>query len=220
MDAGKTIAVDVDDVLVHISTPWVRRALAHPTLSPWLSALQADDLARQVTTRLHPYIQPWLCSLGLPEVHVPLLDSLYRDDEAFYDDLPPTAMCVALARALELPRVMAHVHVVTHCFGLDEPATRSKVRWLQRHLGEEGGRLTFHLLTPGEKKSEVLRQFCPEPDSFADDAMKNVLDVLLNDAVRPAEILIPRMGHNELHPKVEALARLRRIRLSHYAEAA
>lgn len=118
-----------------------------------------------------------------------------------------------------MPRVMAHVHVVTHCFALDEAATRSKVRWLQRHLGVESGRLTFHLLTPGEKKSEVLRQFCPEPDSFADDAMKNVLDVLLNNAVRPAEILIPRMGHNELHPKVEALARLRRIRLSHYAEA-
>ena len=70
--------------------------------------------------------------------------------------------------------------------------------------------------TPAQKKSEVLRQFCPEPDAFADDSLKNVVDVLLNDAIRPHEIIIPRMGHNAVTPEIEQLAFLRRIKISYY----
>jgi hypothetical protein len=34
--------------------------------------------------------------------------------------------------------------------------------------------------------------------------------------VRPHEILIPRMGHNELIPEIQQLAFLRRISINYY----
>ena len=82
-------------------------------------------------------------------------------------------------------------------------------------------RVTIHNVESGTKKSEIMHKFCPEPDSFADDAMKNVVDILLNDKVRPHEILIPRMGHNSaLPPETSLLARLRGITVTHYDETA
>ena len=223
MENAKVIALDVDDVLVHISTPWVARALKHPQLGPLLPRLHfraPGMLERAVVGRQFSHIQPWLVAEhGFPESRVPEFDALYRDAPDFYDVLAPTALFRGVLAALTMDRVVAHVHIITHCFALEDAASKSKRQWLERHLsdGIATGRVTIHELTPDQRKSEVMQIHCPEAHSFADDSVKNVVDVLLNKRVRPHEIMIPRMAHNDNLPeKIRRLAHLRRIKLSYY----
>jgi hypothetical protein len=156
---------------------------------------------------------------GVPRSLAQAMDAVYRDDPKFYDDLPTTEFCDALNTALRFGNSMEHIHVITHCHDKNDPAVQSKVRWLERHLHDDRGRVTIHLVDGERQKSEILFEHCPEPDAFVDDSLRNVVDVLLaSDRIRPAEILIPRMGHNPLSPEIEQLAALRRIRIVYYEE--
>ena len=219
-NGSKLLAVDMDDVLVHIATPWVRRAMARPKLHlawPKAAAIaEFPNLQEQVLARPQSHIQRWLVEdHGMPEALVAEIDLTYRADPNFYDELPMTPFCAGVVAALALPGRVAHVHVVTHNYSNTDPVVASKDRWLRSVLGGPE-RVTIHHLEASQKKSEVLKKHCPEPDTFADDAMKNVIDVLLNDDVRPREILIPGMAHNQLAPEVAKLAVLRRIDLNYY----
>lgn len=219
-NGSKILALDTDDVLVHISTPWIERLLSRPQLAfalPRLSGRKASDgLQAEVIARPQPHIQQWLKEHhGLPDGLIGQVDLTYRADPHFYDDLPPTAFCSGIAAIMELPGRISHIHIITHNFSNSDPSVASKERWLRKQLGGPE-RVTIHNLEAGQKKSEVLRVHCPEPSTFADDSMKNVVDMLLNDAVRPHEILIPRMGHNMLLPEVQQLAFLRRISINYY----
>jgi hypothetical protein len=223
-NGSKLLAVDVDDVLVHIATPWIVRAferhpqlaMAAPQLAAWLREAPSEEVHETVTLRPQPHVQQWLLQEHkLPQALIPLVDLTYRGDPTFYDDLKPTEFCRGIMAALALPGRVAHIHAITHNFSNDDPCVASKERWLRKMLGGPE-RVTIHNVESGTKKSEIMHKFCPEPDSFADDAMKNVVDILLNDKVRPHEILIPRMGHNNLLPEVEHLAFLRKIQINYY----
>lgn len=216
MRASKLLVLDADDVLVHIVTPWVLKALASPDVAPgWIRPTGIDEKA--ITGRLQPYLQHWLMEEhGFPKDAVPQLDAIYRQDPKFYDDLPPTRFCQGVMAAMAMPGHVAHVHVITHNFSNSDPCVESKTRWLRRHL-DDPSRVTIHSVESGTKKSEIMRKHCPDPDTFVDDSLKNVVDVLLNDAVTPYEILIPRMGHNQAPPQeVFSLANLRRISINYY----
>ena len=221
-EGSKLMAVDVDDVLVHIATPWVRRALRNPKIGISLAgrlAVDDPDLEAKVLARPQPHIQQWLIEThGLSPGMQGELDPIYRSDPAFYDDLEPTALCRGLMAAQNLPGRIAHIHAITHNYSNSDPSVASKERWLRQYLGGPD-KLTIHNVEAGMKKSDILSRYCPEPHSFADDSMKNVVDILLNDKVRPHEILIPRMGHNAAPPEAEQLAYLRKIKLSYYENA-
>jgi hypothetical protein len=225
MNNAKLIAVDTDDVLVHITTPWILRAAAHPDLRQLLEAVigkhypNDGDLTRALLARPHPYIQDWLTAAhALSPSLYPALDMVYRGDPAFYDDLPPTQYCQAIRAAMSMPGRVAHVHVITHNFDNADPCAESKERWLRRWLGERD-RVTIHHVQAGQKKSDVIAEHCPEADSFADDSMKNVVDILLHDGCKPREILIPRMGHNVMSEQIATLAVLRKISIVYYENA-
>jgi hypothetical protein len=214
--ASKLLVLDTDDVLVHIATPWMMRAFSNPAVAPgWTRPTGLDE--RAVVARTYPHIQPWLVAVhGLPKDAVSAFDDVYRRDPMFYDDLPPTRFCQGVMAAMAKPGCVEHVHVITHNYSNGDPSAESKDRWLRRYLSD-AARVTIHNVESGEKKSEVMRKHCPNPDTFADDSLKNVVDVLLNDAVSPYEILIPRMGHNEvLPPEMAKLALLRRISINYY----
>jgi 5'(3')-deoxyribonucleotidase len=221
-NGSKLLAVDMDDVLVHIATPWVRRAFLRPKLRMgWMpSARFADmsdpDLQSQVLARPQSYVQRWLVEdHGFPEMLLQEFDLTYRADPTFYDNLPMTPLCEAIVAALALPGRIMHVHVVTHNYSNSDPVVSSKDRWLNKVFGGSE-RVSIHHLEATQKKSEKLKEVCPSPDTFADDSMKNVIDVLLNEAVKPREILIPSMAHNQLAPEITALAVLRKIDINYY----
>ena len=223
-NGSKLLAVDVDDVLVHIATPWVVRAfqrhpqlaLAAPQLASWLREAPTEEVHGAIVARSQPHVQQWLLQdHKLSESLIPLVDLTYRGDPHFYDDLQPTAFCQSIMNALSLPGRVSHIHAITHNFSNGDPCVASKERWLRRILGGPE-RVTIHNVESDTKKSEIMHKFCPEPDSFADDAMKNVVDILLNDKVRPHEILIPRMGHNNILPEIQQLAFLRKIQINYY----
>lgn len=219
---GKLLVLDVDDVLVHISTPWICLALEDPIVAAALPALVAAhaaapySFAPAVLRRRQPHIQAWLQEqYALDPTLLPRLDLAYRAHATFYANLPPTAFCETIIAAMSLPGRVAHVHIVTHNFSNTDPCVISKELWIRTHLGGPD-RVTIHHLEAHQKKSEILKIHCPEPDAYADDALKNVVDVVLNDAVRPLEILIPRMGHNLVPENVVELATLRRIAITYY----
>ncbi len=224
MNNSKLIVVDVDDVLVHIATPWVIRAferipqlaMAAPNLAEWLRAAPREEIHATIISRPQPHIQQWLVQEhGVPEALIPKIDLIYRADPSFYDELPATAFCEGIRRAMSLPGRVGHVHAVTHNYANSDPSVASKERWLREKLGGPE-HLTIHQVEAGTKKSDVMRKVCPNPHTFADDAMKNVVDVLLNDDVKPNEILIPRMGHNNILPEIQQLAFLRKITINYY----
>ena len=221
-EGSKILVTDMDDVLVHISTPWLQRAFATARFGshPALAHLPRDggDLFGTATARPQYYLQEWIKGLGVEPGLIPFFDEVYRQDAAFYDELPPTKFCASVLGALALPRRMAHVHIISHCYSLDDPCTESKRRWVEAVFGDYKERYTLHLLEASTSKTEVMRRYCPTPTAFADDSMKNVVDVLLDESVTPSEIIIPQMGHNHTHPQVGALALLRRVQLSYYAE--
>ena len=63
-----------------------------------------------------------------------------------------------------------------------------------------------------------MQQYCPNPSVFLDDSLKNVVDIITNDRVKPNEILIPRMGHNDdvVSSGIALLSTLRNIKLDYY----
>lgn len=222
MEGSKVIASDVDDVLVHIVTPWLEKAIAKsPRIAAALASLPRDrkQLQELVEARRLYHFQDWLPEHGFSLSMMDELENLYRNDPHFYDDLAPTAFCRSIVHALSFPRAVAQVHLITQCYDLDEPATQSKVRWLEKQFGKDP-RVTIHLTVPGQKKSDVLLRNCPEADAYADDARHHVIDVLTNDRVRPAEILYPQMGHNVPTPDMVKLAVLKRVKLSPYQNVA
>ena len=219
----KHYALDVDDVLVHISAPWAKLLRDHPGAAGLLRDMPATDegLLRSALERRSYRIEQWLEAHGFdPAVLQGLAMELYRDNLAFYDALPPTAFCRAVLRGMELMRNV-QVHLITHCFDLDEPATLSKRAWIERTFAAVRGRVVLHELTHNQMKSAWVAQHCPDAELFADDALRNVIDVLHNSSARPKQILIPRMGHNSaLPPETSLLARLRGITVTHYDETA
>ena len=72
---------------------------------------------------------------------------------------------------------------------------------------------------PGYAPTEVGIEGVLHEYSTVDGVQEDVVDILLNDKVRPHEILIPRMGHNAAPPEAEQLAYLRKIKLSYYENA-
>jgi len=144
-------------------------------------------------------------------------DAVYREDSTFYDDLQPTSFCQGIILALEETRAIQQVHVITHVFAHGDPVNASKRRWLQRWLRPGELPVVVHEVEGHLKKSDIMREHCPESDLFADDAMKNVIDVLSAEGVHVGEILLPRMGHNSpALPDVELLAELRRTAIGYY----
>jgi hypothetical protein len=177
-----------------------------------------DNLIDKVLARKYPYIQNWLKNdYTLPESLMGKVNSLYRDNDKFYDNLEPTNVCKGFIQALELPGVISQLHIFTHNFDNHDPCIESKNRWIERYLGSSS-KVIVHHLNAGEKKSHYMQQHCPNPSVFLDDSLKNVVDIITNDRVKPNEILIPKMGHNDdvVSSGIALLSTLRNIKLDYY----
>ncbi len=214
----KLLAVDVDDVLVNITPKWVGKALAHPEMKrvgrfPHLPSDRAS-LRRLVLGRDMYDLPSWL---GIPGPMIQEFLLIYANDENFYDDLPPTPMAESVRLSLQLPHITGRVHVISQVMAIGSGgANASKERWLKWLLEPSLNPVSIHFTLPSEKKSDVLRKHCPEPDTFVDDSMKNVLDVLTSKGVSPKQVLLPKMGHNDPAPSISLLAKLSSVDLSYY----
>jgi hypothetical protein len=221
-NGSKILALDVDDVLVNITFPWCERLKHRPNLFNALDGKLSSDrgqLMSDVVNRKQPHIQQWLQeNHNLDKDLLHEVDLVYRSNPVFYDDLEPTKLCRAIQMALDLPGRINEICVITHNFNNNDPCVESKDRWLRKYFSAAGDKLHIHHVESPEKKSSIMEKYCPEPDVFADDSLKNIIDVLLNDKVRPHEILIPKMGHNEVSPDMYALAALRKIKINHYTD--
>ena len=221
-NVSKLMVLDVDDLLVHISTPWILGLTSRSAFEPILKeTLPSDPVAvmNEVLSRRIYSLQNWLVEeKKVRESHILDMELSYRANATFYDNLPPTRFAEAVIAGLKLPGRIEHVHLISHCFDVSDPCVFSKERWIRRHLGGPE-RITIHFITNDVTKPEIMRQHCPEPDAFADDSLSNVISVLLDNDVKPSEILIPLMGHNAAPLNVFHLAALRLIEMTYYQEA-
>ena len=79
-EGSKILVTDMDDVLVHISTPWLQRALATARFGshPALAHLPRDggDLFGTATARPQYYLQEWIKGLGVEPGLIPFFDEV------------------------------------------------------------------------------------------------------------------------------------------------
>jgi hypothetical protein len=216
------IASDVDDVLVHVCPKWLTSLAKHPEISHYLNGqYSATDISENAPKAfLRDTYDLWTWLRQLHPIPVSLRSEylrLYTEDEEFYQNLPPTKVCLSLIRALQSGG-LGKLHLVTHILGGDSAATKSKRAWVKNVFGSLNYEL--HEISPQVKKSEVLRKITGGKGSivksFIEDKMANVIDVLSHEQPLTAEILLPRMGHNNIHRTVDALARLQNIELFYY----
>ena len=211
----KYIVLDVDDVIVDMSSHWMNLAKEDACIKPYVDkVVGTTPLAEALVLRRAGYMQDWM---QLPDDLRVVFDFIYRSNRNFYDDLQPTQFGRNILLALSRPGYVGHVHFITHNFSNDDPSVDSKQRFLETHFGAYMDRCTIHQTDASVSKSKIMERVCPEPHMFADDQMKNVVDVLLNDNVRPHEIAIPEGNFN--YPPADnviKLATLRRIQLNYY----
>ena len=218
----KSAVLDIDDIMVDLSTEWVTRAYKDQELLPFLKIIDTDKIREQVFTRNRNYVQDFfLTEEGISRADVvDRFNNLYRKDPTFYDKLDLTVFGRSIKMALEIDGYVSEVHFITHNFSNDDPSVESKERFINRFFGMYGERVRLHQLVATEKKADLMERVCPEPNIFADDQPKNVIPVILNEKLRPHEIAMPRFGYNTgfapLPDNAIALARLRRIRLNLY----
>ena len=214
---SRILALDVDEVIVDILTPWVERAYEDSRTAHIFKGMTKEQVVKAVS-EYPAYAQVWMRKhLGATDADIAQFDLVYRGDSRFYEELKPTAFCISIHQAMKWSGAISHVHFVTHNFDNADPCSANKEKWLHHFFGEFTGRYTVHNVESSIKKADFLQRVCPEPNLFADDSLKNISEILLNDKVRPHEIAIPRMARTATIPdEMIKLAVLRRIKLSFY----
>lgn len=215
---GFVIVADCDDVLVEIGSKVFEKALLDDKI---LNLIPDEALER--AKRLHPVNRPgylFATHFGLPEdseefkvIDKAILDKYFLDPE-FYDDLPPTVYMQSLHMMAER-RMVKHIHVATQCMDLALPVTRSKVRFLNRVFAEFRTLcdIDFMMLEHHESKSSAINKHHIQYDSFVDDSLKNIIDVIENTQSHSKEFLIPIYGHNTVVPNLQEYRREKGVRV-------
>ena len=202
------IAADCDDVLVNTAGKWVRSILSDQSLASEIPKEAIDAAARahpmnrekfDISSHFSP--GDWMTK----ELHQRMLDAYFHDSE-FYDDLHPSSYCRALKQMAQMGTVEA-IWVVTSCVDIRLPVTRSKARFLDRVFDEIRSHTTVKYIftQQGETKAEAINSMEIKYNSFVDDSVANIVDVIKNTESRGKEFLIPRYRYNLQVPDMPTL---------------
>lgn len=192
------LAVDCDEVLVEINDKWTKLALQNKRIQDFIGRDKVNEFLSQNTNIRTPYlIIEWLGIHNEPEL-VQIFNDTYFNNPTFYDDLKPSKFAHSLLTTISASGIYNSVNVVTHS-GSDEdlPANLSKKKFLLqlfKHLPIE---IKFNLFIVNHnlKKSDVLNSI-PNFNTFVDDAIHNIKDVITNCDSMNKEFLIPMYGYN------------------------
>lgn len=206
MPAKYDIATDLDDVVVNITDVWVKKILSDKGLCARLPIECVDKAVGS-----HPMNRAaYTFTSHFTEKHEEVFDSellslvhdKYFQDPNFYDDLQPSKYYFHLKAMLDYG-VLNSVTVVTSCVELAFPVTASKMRFMNRIFDSfraQGVQVRFILTEKKEKKSEAMVANNVVYDSYADDAIFNIVDVIENTQSHGKEFFIPRYRHNLIVP--------------------
>lgn len=188
------VATDCDDVLVDISNKWMSKIMNDHILRDYITTAHHEVIALNATLRSTYYINDWL---GIADPgHVKRMLDLYFNDPTFYDDLAPLPYARAL---LGMAGMLETIHVVTSCGEtVDDPVNNSKKRFLARLFSEfpPEVEVKFHLLPSSIKKGQYMKDKGITFNTFVDDHVKNIINVIECIEGTKPEILMPVYGWN------------------------
>ena len=195
--ARHVIATDCDEVLVNITDKWIMKCLAHRELRDYFSDGHLKFTQKNALLRDTYYVHDWL---GVEDpAHRDLIQSLYFDDELFYDDLRPASYLQSLLRCTD---VVSDIHVITSCGPTDSnPATSSKRRFLEQHLVNAvptSTKVHLHFLPTHVKKGAYMAAQGIRFSSYADDLPSHLAEVAQTALTRNFELMMPGCGYNIL----------------------
>ena len=199
------IATDCDDVLVNTAGKWVRHILSDDSIVSQIpeenlkKVLQAHPMNREefdITT--HFGGGDWLTE----SLKKKMLDK-YFHDATFYDDLNPSVYAAGLI-GMAQAGIVESIWVITSCVDLKYPVTASKVVFLNRLFGELKMTVPVHYVftEKGETKADAIKAKDIRYNSFVDDHLSNIIDVVKNTPSEGKEFLIPRYRYNSVLPEV------------------
>jgi len=191
------LLVDCDEVLVDIGQKWMRKVIAHPYLSkyvtPDIKSLYDKGL---INLRVHPYIDNLL---KITKEDFPIWLSLYKDDPYFYDDLLPTPyMCSLVAM---LPYIES-ITVLSKCpdsSNVETPVDISKKKFLLKYFKQmklDDVKVAFHFIPFNESKADFVLKHNIKFNTFVDDNSDNIIDMVQKYPYMSYEILSPLLGYN------------------------
>lgn len=202
------VVVDMDEVLTDIVPYWMAKVLSESSLYEFLKEHRKECLNDLI--KAHPSNRLEYCVLKhlgdyednpLPEWFKKKVFELYFEDENFYHNLQPTPYAKIL-RSLVENKIVSDLLVVTKCgSSIRLPVNKSKILWLQNFF--EGliktRNIKFCFIEKDEKKSDAIKeQGFEDYNTFVDDHIDNIMDVIKNTDSRGKEFLIPKMTYNSV----------------------
>ncbi|BDH16459.1 MAG: hypothetical protein [Bacteriophage sp.] len=198
------LALDCDDMIVNISDKWFEKIKSDATLGKYVKDKHMEEfhLGNSALCRSQYYLNYWL---GMDNLHdVDRMLALYYNDETFYDNLEPTPYLNSLFNMIEMVET---IHIITVSGdNINNPATLSKAKWLKEkfspieNISLRGNEIDmhYHFLPTHIKKGQFIKQNKIFFNSFADDSLNNVYDVIENSFDSRYEIIMPFYGFNHL----------------------
>jgi len=229
----RNVAVDFDDVLVDFSFKYIAKFLDNQPIADWivnnakgslklLEILRSEPVRRELVRERSTYHVEELFDELYSMPREMIADAFVRfaaNDETFYDDLPPTALCKNLLLTSENTEKIKRMVIVTKCGqDMEAPIILSKKRWIEKNIISVNPLIDILYVKSSENKGEALiAAGYKDLHLFVDDSLKNVYEVGSNTEINIANILIPSMGHNErILPIFSRYAELAGITISHY----
>lgn len=203
---SSVLVVDCDEVLVKINQKWYNDFIANPRIKEFLLDTQIDpsQIHWNVNTRKNYFLLNHLnfqSPSDLPEEIDKIFMDTYFGNPTFYDDLPISNYFQALFNIFEThSHFIKELHVVTHTMDNSTPVLKSKNKFLLAYLKTINKKIPvkLHFLEKHEKKSECINNEIGYYDSFVDDALHNIEDVIENTDSYNKEFLIPLYTYNSV----------------------
>jgi hypothetical protein len=193
------IICDVDEVIFSLSPKWVSMALKDKILFPRIRNFDViaahnagkDAFIACVLNRTEYDLTKWL---GLSDLAKDYFMDIYRECTTFYSDLPLTTFGTNLLVNKQAKKMIFVSHVV------GGPVDDSKKEAI--HSRFKNSNYAYYSVMGGFKKSDKIKEVCPEFDMFVDDCPSNILDVMSECGKPGQKFLMPMYGYNKTAPLI------------------
>lgn len=221
---SSVIVVDCDEVLVKINQKWYDNFITNSKVNEFLkdNNIVTSAINPNVNTREKYNILGHLSldtHADLPEEINNIFLECYFGNPTFYDDLPLSNYFKALLTIMKThSHFIKELHVITHTMDNNTPVLKSKNRFLLKSLKEFNNKIPvkLHFLEKHEKKSECINSEIKYYDSFVDDALHNIVDVIDNTESHNKEFLIPLYTYNSIFPDKANHENERNVTISYF----
>lgn len=191
----KVAVTDMDEVLVNISPKTFQLIRKNENFFNKYLNLDRVYTTQEILLRDTFHMEKWLAREeykdNIPKECSDKFYSLF-DDDTFYDDLIQTRVCDNL-NDFANSKTCEKLIIASHCVG--ENQTKSKIKFLKRVFGKNP-KIQFMPIDISVSKSKAIMDNNIKWNTFIDDNLDVIYDVIRNTESFGNEIIIPQLGYN------------------------